>query len=251
VQLYPADLHIHTALSPCAADEMTPPAIVQTARKRGLAMIAVCDHNSADNTAAAQAAARAADRAVAVLAGVEITTAEEVHVVGLFPAPQAAEAAAAELTATLPPADEAYYARFGPQRWLDAEGRERGAEPHMLALATGFDLAGAVALVHRHGGLAIAAHVNRPSFSVLSQLGFFPADAGFDALEVFTPAGVAVDEAAAVAAAAHGLPVLASSDSHTLGDIGRARSVFTLAAPTFEEVALALRGAAGRGVRCA
>ncbi len=250
MQLYPADLHIHTALSPCAADEMTPPAIVRTARKCGLAMIAVCDHNSADNAAATQAAARAADRAVAVLAGIEITTAEEAHVVGLFPAPQAAEAAAAELTATLPAADDAYYARFGPQRRLDAEGREQGTEPHMLALATGFDLAAAVSLVHRHGGLAIAAHVNRPSFSVLSQLGVFPADAGFDAVEVFTPAGAEAD-AAVAAAAAHGLPVLASSDSHALGDIGRARAVFTLAAPTFEEVALALRGTAGRGVRCA
>ena len=82
-----ADLHVHTALSPCADAGMTPPAIVDAALAEGLAMIAVCDHNTARNAAAVQAAAGAR---LAVIAGIEITTAEEVHVVGLFPTPSAA-----------------------------------------------------------------------------------------------------------------------------------------------------------------
>jgi 3',5'-nucleoside bisphosphate phosphatase len=190
---FAADLHIHTALSPCAADEMTPPAIVRAALETGLQMIAICDHNTAGNTAACQAAAArcAADTgaALAVLAGMEVTTAEEVHVVSIFPDPPAAEAAAAEVRATLPDADPAYYARFGGQHLLDADGEVIGTEPKMLATATTLDLAATVALIHRHRGVALAAHVNRPSFSVLSQLGLFPPDAGFDAIEVFTPAG--------------------------------------------------------------
>ena len=82
-----ADLHIHTALSPCADGEMTPPAIVHEAVMKGLGMIAICDHNSAANTEAVQ---KAAGGLLTVIAGMEITTAEEVHVIGLFPTVQSA-----------------------------------------------------------------------------------------------------------------------------------------------------------------
>ncbi len=240
-----ADLHIHTVLSPCAAEDMTPPAIVQAALDSGLSMIAICDHNAAGNTAATQAAA--GDR-LAVLAGMELTTAEEVHVLALFPDAAHAGAAAAEVGATLPPADAAYYRRFGPQRQMDSHGRVLGLEQRMLAVASTFELSAAVELIHRNDGVAVAAHVNRPSFSVISQLGLFPRDAGFDAIEVFSAPGF---PSRAPEFAGYGLPVLASSDSHSLGDIGSARSVFVMEAPTFNEFVLALRGAGGRGVRCA
>ena len=259
-----ADLHIHTGLSPCAAEEMTPPAIVETAIERGLAMIAICDHNAAGNTAATLMAGW--DR-LCVLAGVEITTAEEVHVLGLFPGPIAALAAAAEVQETLPVADEAYRARFGEQRIMNAEGRVTHREPKMLAVAARLDLSATVALIHRHHGVAVAAHVNRPSFSVISQLGLFPDDAGFDAIEVFTPCTGAVprkvaapgaknsDRAASAPAwqeyAQLGLPVFASSDAHFLGDIGRSCTVCEMEDATFDEFVLALHGVAGRGVRCA
>lgn len=260
MRLFFADLHIHTALSPCAGEEMTPPAIVAQARRRGLAMIAVCDHNASGNAAVCEeCAARSGEPGLAVVAGMEITTAEEVHVLGLFPSSASAGAAAAAVRATLPAADEAYYARFGEQSLLDDEGRVVGREPRMLADASTFELNEAVQLIHRHGGLAIAAHVNRRSFSVLSQLGVFPADAGFDAIEVFAPCGPADSDgsqptrgpgvAALAAYSRYRLPLLSSSDSHYLGDIGSARSVLRLEEPTFDELARALRGEAGRGVR--
>ena len=110
-----ADLHVHTALSPCADDEMTPPAIVAAALAEGLAMIAVCDHNSARNVAAVQ---EAAGERLAVLAGMEITTAEECHVVGLFPDASAAQAAGAEVGASLAPVDDGYETFFGEQHVL-------------------------------------------------------------------------------------------------------------------------------------
>jgi len=271
VKAFAADLHVHTGLSPCAAEEMTPPAIVQAAVERGLAMIAICDHNAAGNARATIEAARraagfspgGATRArgasgvkLTVIAGMEITTAEEVHVVGLFPGVGAAEAAAEEVRATLPDGDEAYTRRFGGQRVMDADGRVVAEEPKMLAAASGLDLSAAVALVKKHGGVAVAAHVNRRSFSVFSQLGLFPADAGFDALEVFTPCLAAAQPAADGPSGRAdvrelrklGLPMVASSDSHFLADIGRARSVFEMEAPTFEELVLALRGVGGRRV---
>ncbi len=246
-----ADLHIHSGLSPCAADEMTPPAIVQAALEAGLEMIAICDHNAATNTAATQAAG--AKAGLAVLAAMEVTTAEEVHVVGFFPAAPDANAAADAVRATLPNADDTYYQRFGVQQEMDADGRVLGMEPRMLASASGLDLSATVDLIHRHGGLAVAAHVNRPSFSVLSQLGLFPLDVAFDAIEVFTPCGPGGARGSNTAAieklAALGKPILASSDAHFLGDIGRCRTTLTLESPTFDEFRLALTGAGGRGVR--
>jgi predicted metal-dependent phosphoesterase TrpH len=77
-----ADFHVHTALSPCGDDEMSPPAIVDAALAAGLDMIAVCDHNAAGNT---RAVGEAAGARLAVISGIEITTVEEVHVIGLFP----------------------------------------------------------------------------------------------------------------------------------------------------------------------
>lgn len=271
-----ADLHIHTDLSPCAADEMTPPAIVAAAVGAGLSLIAICDHNAAGNIAAVQEAARriaagarpdhlgrprrSASPAslpgaggLTVLAGIEITTAEEVHVLGLFREAPAAMATAEEVQKSLPPADADYFRRFGPQHHLDAEGHVLGIESRMLAMTSSLDLAAAIELIHQHGGLAIAAHVNRPSFSVLSQLGMFPPDAGFDAIEVFVPCDAGPDAAKAAAErfAVPGLPVIAGSDSHFPADIGRARTVCVMKAPTFEELGLALRAVGGRSVRCA
>ena len=100
-----ADLHVHTALSPCGDDEMSPPAIVDAALAAGLDMIAVCDHNAAGN---ARAVTEAAGSRLAVIAGMEITTVEEVHVVGLFPTVAAAANAADEVRRTLPAADGDY-----------------------------------------------------------------------------------------------------------------------------------------------
>jgi PHP family Zn ribbon phosphoesterase len=238
-----ADLHVHTALSPCADDAMTPPVIVGAALAEGLGMIAVCDHNSARNVAAVQEVA--GDHLV-VLAGMEITTAEECHVVALFPDAAAAEAAGAEVGATLGTAGDGYETFFGEQRLLDAAGLETGRETLALATATALDVNAAVALVHRHGGLAVAAHIDRASFGVIGQLGFFPAEAGFDAVELsrHVPAGPEHEEEFAV----YGLPVLHSSDAHYVSDVGAARTAVVCERPGFDELALAVRSLEGRRI---
>ena len=238
-----ADLHVHTALSPCAADEMTPPAIVAKALAEGLHMIAVCDHNSARNVAAVQQAA--GDR-LAVLAGIEITSAEECHVVGLFPAATAAGAAAAELGETLARIDDDYESFFGEQHVLDAGGADLGRETLALATATLLDVNDVVTLIHRHGGLAVAAHIDRRSFGVIGQLGLFPADAGFDGVEVSRH--VAPGPEGEAEFGRYGLPIIRSSDAHYLHDIGAARTTLHCAEPGFAELALALRHEDGRSV---
>lgn len=240
-----ADLHLHTALSPCASDDLTPPAIVATALAKGLALVAVCDHNSAGNAAAVQ---QAASGVLAVIAGIEITTAEEAHVVGLFPDAASAEAAGRLVLETLPLRRREDETRFGSQLLLDAEGGERGREPRMLAAASALSLVSAVALIKRFGGLAVAAHADRPRFSVTSQLGLFPADAGFDAIEL-SALGRNLPRAANFFSL--GLPVITASDSHSLDEIGSAWCVATAEAATFDELSLALRGVGGRGVALA
>lgn len=242
MRVFEADLHVHTALSPCAEAEMTPPAIVRQALRCGLDMIAVCDHNAADHTAAV---AEAAGAALAVVAGMEITTAEEVHVIGLFPSPAFAAAAAAEVQQTLPEVTEQSITRFGAQLVFDAAGRIVGRVSHLLAAASSLDLAEAASLVRRHGGLVVAAHVDRPSFSVFAQLGVFPTEVGFDAVEV-SAANAAPPWADRIRALP--LPKLRSSDAHFLAQLGAARTRLRLQAPSFAELSLALAGRDGREV---
>jgi hypothetical protein len=243
---YRADLHVHTALSPCASDEMTPPAIVAAAAKARLDVIAISDHNTAGNVAAVQEAAKAAGNGLTVLPGMEITSAEEAHVLGVFPDLEAAEDAAAELRALLPQADLDYYARFGEQPLLAAAGHQVGAETAALAGASPMDLTSTVRFIHRLGGLAIAAHVDRKAFSVYSQLGFFPQEAGFDGVEVSrrVPGGSALLREYSTL----GLPLIGGSDSHFLDEIGMGAAELRLAEPRFSELALAFAGAEGRSV---
>jgi 3',5'-nucleoside bisphosphate phosphatase len=240
------DLHIHTALSPCASGEMTPPAIVAAALERGLDMIAVCDHNTAGNVAAVQRAAEAAGGRPAVIPGMELTSAEEVHVIGLFADATAAERVAATVRSLLPPAGEGYHSFFGEQPLLDSLGRECGEETAALALATPLDLAETVALIHSEQGVAIAAHVDRHSFSVFSQLGFFPPDAGFDGVEVSRH--LPADSPRLSEFARLGLPVVRSSDGHFLEELGTGSSLLWMAEPSFAELVLCLAGAEGRRV---
>jgi 3',5'-nucleoside bisphosphate phosphatase len=265
-----ADLHIHTALSPCASEEMVPPAIVKEALSKGLAMIAVCDHNAAGNVEAVMTAASMAAAAwrstgaevqkeLMVIAGMEITTAEEVHVLGFFPSADAAAAAAAEVLDTLATLETTprVASEAGGQPLFDGEGRIIGREERMLFSASKHSLAQTVALIRRNGGLAVASHVDRPSFSVLSQLGVFPEDVVFDALEI---SGVGVRAGRHRGFLSIGLPLVSSSDSHYLEDIGGGYTLLDIDQPAecgspsekrrspFEELRLALRGDEGR--RC-
>jgi len=245
-----ADLHIHTALSPCADRSMRPRAIIEAAARQGLAMIAICDHNSAGNTeAACQAAREAGGGALAVIPGIEISTVEEVHVLGLFPSTvQAMEVSqrVRESLAEPPRAADGCPPCWSEQLLLDARDREIGVEQKMLGLSCGLDLRGAVELIREHQGLAVAAHVDRPSFSVLSQLGVWPEDVTFDALEI-SAAGVARGRADAYRE--RGVPLVSGSDSHCPEEIGSGCTALLVAGPSFAELRMALEGRAGR--RCA
>jgi len=253
-----ADLHIHTALSPCASRQMLPRKIVHTCLDRGLSMIAICDHNSAANVCAVTEAARQeTGKALIVVPGIEVTTREEVHVLGLFPDIGGALAVSESILETLPgmrlteePSIPAT-ANPGNGQWiLDWEGRRTAMERHLLTAASGYSLEEAVNLIRLHGGFAVAAHVDRRAFSILGQLGFFPETPRFFAAEI-SAAGVAhirrgklqIEEIQT-----HDLPLISGSDSHSPEEIACSCTVFRVAEPCFAELVLAIQGVGSR--RC-
>jgi len=230
-----ADLHIHTCLSPCADRDMSPPAVVRWGRKRGLHVIAVCDHNSAENV---EAAIRAAEGAgLAVIGGMEITSREEVHVLGLFKDDRALQSAQEVVYENL--RGENVPETFGEQLVMNERGEVVRHNSRLLIGATALSLEEVVQTVHRLGGLAIAAHVDRPRFSLISQLGFVPAGLGLDGVEVCSDEPPAVPE---------DLAVIRSSDAHRPEEIGCRYTRFLVERPTASEIGMALHRMDGRRV---
>ncbi len=235
---YRMDLHVHTCLSPCADNGMVPPAIVAAAERAGLQAIAICDHNSAANVAAVQSAARG--RELAVLAGLEVTSREELHLLALFGGSEGLAAFGALVAAHLSGLNEPAF--FGDQIVVDARGEPLELEEKLLAGATDLGAAELAEAAHRQGGLVIAAHIDREAFSVIGQLGFIPQELELDAVELSVHAG------AEEPYRRHGYPIVRSSDAHFPEEVGRASSLFLLAEPTVSELGKALRGVEGRGL---
>lgn len=181
---YRADLHIHTCLSPCGSLEMSPSVIVETALSRGLDVIAVTDHNSTLQCPEIQRLGKEAG--LTVFAGAEVTTREEAHCIALFGTDDARLAFQDYLEAHLPriPNDPE---RFGDQVYVNSSDVIVGEAPYLLLSALDQSVEKVAAKVHALDGLFIAAHVERPSFSLISQLGFIDPSLSLDAIEYHHP----------------------------------------------------------------
>ena len=180
------DLHFDSCLSPCGDDDMTPPNIANMAALLGLDLIAVTDHNSCRNAGAVMEAARMLGLPLRVLPGMEVTTAEEVHVVCLFPELAAAQAAGEEVEAALLPVKNKPEI-FGHQ-WILGPGEERLGELETLLInATGLSIDEMPGFAKKYGGVAFPAHIDRTSNSVFANLGYFPDHLDFSFAEVWQP----------------------------------------------------------------
>ena len=239
---FKADLHIHSCLSPCGDLDMSPRAIVRKSLEVGLDLIAVCDHNSAENVAAVIRAA--SEKTLWVLPGMEISSREEVHTLAIFDRVdqvlQMQEWVYSRLRGTNRPE------LFGDQVVANEFDEVEGFNDRLLIGAVQISLAELVKQVHRLGGLSIASHVDRPSFSILSQLGFVPKDLNLDALEVsvHTDRESAKKEIPGVAEYA----LLSFSDAHFLSDVGKASTSFLMETACVAEIRLALKEQDGRRV---
>jgi PHP family Zn ribbon phosphoesterase len=240
LQTFVAELHVHTVLSPCAEVEMIPPLIVQEALARGINLIAIVDHNACANVAAVQQAA--AGTGLVVLPGMEAQTREEVHVLCLFDTLETALAWEAELRAALPVLENDAE-HFGDQFVVDAAGDFVRRETQLLLTSAQLSIDEVCARVDRLGGLAIPAHVDRPAFGLLTNLGLVPPDLHLAALEVSRHLHPLDAKKKFPQLKSHTL--LQGGDAHRLDELLGA-NVFKLEAPTVAEIKLALRKEAER-----
>ena len=221
---------------------MSPRTIVETAARRGIDIVAVCDHNSGENLWAAE---RASQRiGLALVPGIEVTTREEVHLVALFPGVAGALAFQSLIYARLPGENDED--AFGPQVVANEDDEVLGFCPRLLIGATSLSIDDAVHRIHGLGGLAIASHVDREAFGVIGQLGFVPPEVGLDALEVTDRAGPELVEG--LRREYPHLAIVRSSDAHTRERIGAVWTELEMEGRDFGELALAIRGQEGRRV---
>lgn len=179
------DLHIHSALSPCGDNDMTPNNIVNMSIIKELDVIAVTDHNSCANV---RSVIKAADGRITVIPGMEIETSEEIHIVSYFPSIEAAEEMEKIIKKNrigIKNKTEIY----GNQFLMDENDEIIGEEDELLVAPTKLDIYTAVKYIRECGGEAVPAHIDRSSYSVLSNLGFIPEDIDFKTVEI-TPKGI-------------------------------------------------------------
>jgi predicted metal-dependent phosphoesterase TrpH len=239
---YKTDLHIHSCLSPCGDLDMSPRRIVKRCREIGLDIIALCDHNSAEN--AAPAVRLGKDLGVQVLPGMEINSREEVHTLAIFDTVDQALAMQERIYGALNGTNRPEV--FGDQVRANEFDEVEGFNDRLLIGAVDLGLKEIISNIHKLGGLSIASHIDRPSYSLLSQLGFVPPGVDLDAVEVSRPQWM--KEEGKDILKDLGLPAVTFSDAHFLAEIGRRLSVFCMEAATVEELRLALWGKWGRTV---
>ncbi len=204
MRLY-CDLHIHSCLSPCGDELMTPNNIAGMAMLKGLDAIAVADHNSARNLPAL--AKTCAAMGVLLLPAMEITTAEEAHLLAYFPTVEAAVDFSGEIHAFLPPIPNRPDL-FGPQQVLDENDEQVDTEEFLLLNALSLSLDELVERINARGGAAVPAHINRGNNGLLNVLGFLPPGLEIAAVEVWRALPCPLDVSS--------LRVLHSSDAHYL-----------------------------------
>ncbi len=208
------DFHIHTALSPCGDQDMTPNNIVNMCLLKKLDMIAITDHNSCENVEAVMSVAEGTG--LLVIPGMEVETSEEIHIVCLFPTLQHALSMQEMVYRSLPPIKNRIDI-FGNQQRLNENDEIVGETEQLLVTATNLTIHDIFREVIQKGGIAIPAHIDRPSYSVLSNLGFIPRNLDITFVEVSKK--VAKDSPLCQQYESEKYQILQSSDAHYLQDI--------------------------------
>lgn len=209
------DLHVHTALSPCGGEEMTPPAVLLTAERRGVGVIGIVDHSSAGNARAFLEAAEAFDARVFV--GLEVESAEGVHVLALFGDAEAATDMSTAVRDHLPDLVNRPDV-LGEQLLVDAWGDVIGTERRLLLAGTDLSIEAIAQMTADRDGMSIPAHVDRAVGGLLPILGFVPPSLQVTAYEVSRR--LTIGNARREWPDLAGRPLTKASDAHFLEDIG-------------------------------
>ena len=197
------DLHIHSCLSPCGSDEMTPFDLVGLAKVCGLDLIALTDHNSAKNCMAAAYAAE--EYGIGFIPGIEVNTSEDIHCVCLFPDLERATEFDRMLEGRIPYIENKPQV-FGNQIVVMPDGSTR-EEKNLLLTGCDISIIELPEIVEEYGGLCWPAHVDRDSNGLFAMLGFWPEELKVDAAEIRFEKPEQVPG---------GLKIIQASDAHNL-----------------------------------
>lgn len=236
---FAVDLHVHTCLSACGSSSMIPPAIIAASKRMRLDGIGITDHNSAANVGAV---AEAAQNEIAVFGGMEIMTREEIHLLVFFGNLETLGRYQEYIEKHLEGCNDPD--RFGPQYIVDKEGYITETSGMLLSGAVDLSIDQVVGTTHDYNGIAIAAHIDRESYSIVSQLGFIPESLPIDAVEIAAASGAGFGDVGE-----RHLPVIASSDAHSPEQIGLSATGIRCERLTFEEFKGAIAGKGGRSIR--
>ncbi len=208
------DFHIHSGLSPCAMDDMTPNNIVNMALIKKLDGIAITDHNSVENLSSFYHLAKIKD--IGFLPGIEITTREEIHVLIFFEDLTPVNYIREVLQKNLPDIQNSKEI-FGNQLIYSMDDQVIAEEKKLLMNATKLTFEQTLNLSKEIDGVLIPAHVDRKSFSVLSNLGFIPPEFNGKFLEISE--GVSKSEFYKEHPSTKKYQILQNSDAHQLTNI--------------------------------
>lgn len=221
---YYYDLHVHSCLSPCADNDMTPNNIAGMAALAGLNIVALTDHNTCRNCPAFFAAAK--KQGIIPIAGMELTTAEDIHVVCLFERLDDAMRFSDAVDARrirIPNRTDI----FGDQLLTDEDDQVIGTDEFLLSNATELMLDDVPPLVETHHGICFPAHVDREANGILATLGSFPETPRFSVAEFHDAAKVAAYREKH--SELDGMRIVIGSDAHYLWDIRDRDDYFDLA----------------------
>jgi PHP family Zn ribbon phosphoesterase len=219
---------------------MSPRGILESAKKKGLNILGICDHNSSENSPAVMKAAERMN--IGVLPGMEVTSQEEVHVLALFETIENALKLQDHVYKYLPGENDED--AFGKQVIVNEKEEVLGFSDRLLIGATTIPLDEVIRLIHSLSGIAIASHIDREAFSIIGQLGFIPEYLELDALEISPK--VTYEEAKK--SHPYNYPITSSSDAHYPDDIGKTFTSFLLEDKTVAEIKKALKNQDGRRI---
>ena len=220
---YNYDLHIHSCLSPCADDDMTPNNIAGMSTLNGLQIVALTDHNSCANCPAFLDACRR--QGIVGIAGMELTTAEDVHLVCLFEDLDDAMAFSDEVHGHIMPVKNRPEI-FGNQIVMNSEDEPIGEEQILLISATDLWISDAIELVHKYRGHVRPAHIDRESNGIVSILGDVPVEYNFNFVEFNDKNNISSYYESY--ASLENARTLVCSDAHHLWDISEAGNTIEL-----------------------
>ena len=175
------DLHLHSCLSPCGDNDMSPYNLANMAKLLGYDIIALTDHNSCENCESVIKLGK--EIGLTVVPGMELCTAEEIHNVCLFPTSEKAMAFSRFIKSTMPDVKNKEEI-FGEQLIMDTQDGILGKEEILLTVASSVSIDELPELIKEYGGVCYPAHIDRESYSIISALGDFPDSLGVNAFEL-------------------------------------------------------------------